>query len=112
MTIAKKRKQTILKSAWLITWGWAGRYAKPKGNKVVAILNYRKTGEYVRGLTEQFYGSRRYTELEMLECAFSDKKNCYPAQFVPINGVRFDGQIMCGANPYLHARLVRNLRFE
>lgn len=35
--------------------------------------------------------------------------NPYPAEFERVNGVTWEGQITCGHNPWLFARLVDNL---
>ncbi|MFP6888323.1 MAG: hypothetical protein VCF07_00995, partial [Nitrospinota bacterium] len=38
--------------------------------------------------------------------------NPYPAEFNKIKGVTWEGQIICGHNPYIYARLVEGLKVE
>ena len=100
-----------MKSAWLITWEWAGEHAK-KNWKVVAILNYRLSGNTVRAYVERLYVNSEYTLSEKVADAKNSKNNPYPAQFDRINGVPWMGRITCGHNPFLYARLVKNIRVE
>lgn len=98
-----------LKQAWLITWDWLGDHAKVD-EKVVAILNYRRSGHTIRKVVEQIYMSRQYSLHEQASYAKNKKRsNYYPAQFSIIDGGRFIDQIHCGDNPFLWARRVFDL---
>lgn len=100
-----------LKTAWLVTWEWIGDHARVEEEKrIVAVLNYRWTGERVRFLVEHLYLSLGQSVWEMVSVARNKRGNTYPAEFDTINGVRWQGSIHCGHNPSLHARLVHNLR--
>jgi hypothetical protein len=100
-----------LKTAWLVTWEWSGDHARVEEEKrIVAVLNYRWTGERVRFLVEHLYLSFGQSVWEMVAVARNKRGNTYPAEFDTINGVRWQGSIRCGHNPSLHARLVHNLR--
>lgn len=106
-----KQKQLRTKSAWLVTWDWAGDHARVE-DEVVAVLNYREAPEKVRRFVEQLYASLTYSAREKLLVAKTRKSNPYPAMFGSIGGISWQGQITCGHNPWLFARMVRNLRVE
>jgi hypothetical protein len=44
--------------------------------------------------------------------ALDKKSNSYPAQFGALDGVPRQGEIICGHNPYLRARLVDDFSVE
>ena len=96
--------------AWLVTWEGTGDHAKVE-NKIVTVLNYRRSPVNVRMIVEQLYADRVYNLSELLEYA-KKKKNCpYPAKFyVMKGGGAWSSRITCGHNPYLYARLVDDLR--
>ena len=96
----RKHRRKIV--AWLITWEWIGDHAKVE-NKIVAILNYRRSGEYVRKITELLYANNCFSLRERVAYARNKRNNPYPAQIY--SGER----IHCGHNPYLYARLVDDL---
>ena len=100
-----------MKTAWLITWEWIAEHAK-KDSKIVSILNYRLSGLRVREYVERRYVDSEYNLREQLSYAKSPKNNPYPAEFGKINGVSWQDQIICGHNPYLEARKVKNIRVE
>jgi hypothetical protein len=94
--------------AWLVTWEWCGDHAKVEDN-IAAILNSRLSGEHVREIVELLYVNSQYSPSERLRYANGKKfKNPYPAKFGTVEGVLFEGEIICGHNPYLHARRVDN----
>jgi len=108
---------TRYKRAWLITWDWAGDHAEVK-DRFVAVLDYRYSSETVRQFVEWVYASRWLSFYEQLAFAKHRNSNPYRAQFGTIETrgeaelpprVRYPGQITCGANPWLWARLVHNL---
>jgi hypothetical protein len=49
---------------------------------------------------------------EKLIAAFNQKANPYPAQFATIGGIPWHGEVTCGHNPFLRARLVDNLLID
>ena len=97
-------KKTKIKSAWLIT-----KEGGKDCGKVVAILNYRKTGEYVRDFIENLYIAENYSLHEKLTYARNRKNNPYPAKFALIDGVPWQGRIKCGKSPFLLGRFVTDL---
>jgi len=98
-----------MKSAWVVTWEWSHRDAAVD-RKVAALLNYRKTGHFVRDVVEYLYMNRGYNAAEMAQCAKDPSSNPYSARFADVKGVPFIDRIYCGHNPYLYARRVSNVR--
>ena len=103
-------KMNELRSAWLVTWESAivGRVSQDK--KVVAVFNYRWGGRKVRELVEQLYVSLEYCPSDKLRVARDGRDRVYPAEFSRIGDVPWDGEIICGHDPFLRARRVRKLR--
>ena len=100
------RQQKGLK-AWLVTWEWCGDHAKP-AERVAEILSPRLHPERVREIVELRY-NRESSLSEKVAWRLRKKKQPYPAEFASVEGVRWHGQIICGHNPSLLARLVDNL---
>lgn len=100
-----------LRTCWVVTWEWMGNHARvEEDKKVVAILNYRWPAGRVRDLVEQLYASISYGPWDKVRVARNRRSNPYPAEFRRIRGVPWEGQILCGDNPWLYARRVRNLK--
>ena len=97
-------------SAWLITWEWSGDHAEPQ-KKVMEVLNPRMSPNRVREIVEQLYHIEASLS-EKVAWRLCKREQCYPAEFVAIEGVRWEGQITCGHNPWLMARLVDNFVIE
>lgn len=96
-------------SVWLVTWEYQGEHAKP-ATKFAAVLSPHWSGERVREIVELHYVNDSYSLSERLGYAVNRRFNPYPAEFSAINGVRWQGRITCGHNPFLLARLVDNFR--
>ena len=100
-----------LKSAWLVTWRGIGDTAQNhEARNVVAILNYRWTGERIRDFVEQLYIALTCGAWDKSALAASKRNNPYPALFGTIDGIPWSSEVICGHNPWLHARRVKNLR--
>ena len=95
--------------AWLVTWKWAGEYAKVK-NPIAIILNSRLSPQRVCEIVELIYVNRYYTLGERLKYSNNKKFNPYPAYYNRINGIPWAGEIFCGHNPHLFARKVEKLK--
>lgn len=95
---------------WLVTWESAGTHAPPpRGQLIAAVYAARRSAESVAQALEVIYAYECYTPAECL--SFTRAKELpYPATFGDINGRQWLGQITCGDNPYLFARLVDNLK--
>ena len=96
---------------WLITWEWAGEHARVD-KKVAAIMDSRIGSERVRQTVELLYVNARCSLSERLYYAAYRKHNPYLAEYGTLRGARWLGQITCGQNPHLRARLVDNLKVE
>lgn len=101
-----KRQKGV--SAWLITWEWSGHHAKP-ARKVEDILSPRTSSARVREVVELLYHreARLAEKVDWRPRKGSHKP--YAAEFQRIDGVPWEGEIICGHNPHLRARLVDNL---
>lgn len=98
-------------SAWLITWEHMGDHAKPL-DRVAAVLNPRVSAHRVLEIVELLYANASYDPSERIAMA-KDRKNIpYPARFGVLHSVPWQGEILCGHNPWLEARLVKNLRAQ
>jgi hypothetical protein len=94
--------------AWLVTWEWVGDHAKPE-RKVAAIFNPHWSPDRVRQYVEFIYVTSHYSISERIAYAKNRSFNPYAADFMRVNGIQWQGQITCGHNPWLFARLVDNL---
>jgi hypothetical protein len=101
--------------AWLVRWEWAGEHAAVE-QPVAAILSPRLGGEGVRRAVEMLYAVLTYRPDEMLAAARQHGGfNPYPAQFATVSvylgeltaNVPWEGEVICGANPWLAARKAR-----
>ena len=96
-------------SAWLVTWDHCGDHACPK-ERIAAILSPRLSAKHVRELVEFIYLNASFTVAERIRIMKNPNTNPYPAQFASTDGIPWGGQINCGHNPWLFARIVDNLR--
>jgi len=97
--------------AWLVTWEWIGDHAKSE-EKVASVLDARLSGARVREFVEFLYVSQNSSTGEKIAWARNKKLNPYPARFGALDGIEWQGQIECGHNPWLFARLVDDLAME
>ena len=100
-----RAKQSRGSAVWLITWEWCGEHAK-RDDKVAAVLNSRLSPEQVCRFVEFVYTFAYNSLSERLSYATRKTRNPYPASFGTVGNVKWEGQITCGHNPYLFARLV------
>jgi hypothetical protein len=89
------------KSAWLVTWEGTGGVPE---DPIVAILNHRLSASSVKNLVELLYASLSYSFRDKLLVAKDRRANQYQATMTPFQ------HIHCGDNPWLHARLVSDVR--
>src|SRR5271157_4128974 len=94
-------------SAWLVTWESSGSHAQPQ-NEIVEILNPRMSSERVREIVELLY-HRDALLAEKVAWRLRKQEQPYPAEFPILEGGKWTGEIICGHNPWLRARLVDNL---
>ena len=96
------------RKAWLVTWENAGGYAQPE-RRVAAVFKPQLAGQRVRELVEFLHTSMECRPSEQLEITFGQRSNPYPATFGTLQGVPWQGEVVCGLNPFLFARLVDDL---
>ena len=104
-------KRESLRSAWLVTWEWSGDHARVE-DPVVALFNRPWDGKAVRLIVEQLYSALKYSISDKFAVARNRKNTPYPAQARDIDGIPWLGEISCGNNPWLRARIVENVRLE
>ncbi len=94
-----------IKSAWVIT-----KEGTRQSAEVVGILSGRKSPNTIKEYIEWLYVLLNNRAEEHFSFA-SYKKHVptYPGHFNTTNGVPDTNVIMCGGNPYLMARLARNV---
>ena len=95
----------------MVTWEWSGDHAKVE-DPVVALFNHRWDGKTVRLVVEQLYSALKYSISDKFAVVRNRKNTPYPAQARDIDGVPWLGEISCGNNPWLRARIVENVRLE
>jgi hypothetical protein len=96
--------------AWLVTWEWLGDHAK-RPDKVAEILDPRIRSERVRRIVELLY-HREASLSEKVAWRLRKRHQPYPAEFTRLEGVQWMGEITCGHNPWLRARLVDDLTIK
>jgi len=105
---AKPRKRRGV-TAWLVTWECSGDHAK-REDRIAAVLNPRLFGTRVKEIIEFLYMNNCYTLRERLDYALHPRRNPYPARFGTLEGHHpWEGQVHCGHNPFLFARMVDEL---
>jgi hypothetical protein len=102
--------------AWVVRWEWAGPHAAVD-QPVAAVLPPQIGGANLLRLVETLYAAREYAPDEMLNATRKNGRNPYPAKWgtigvVPGHGseprqVPWRGEVICGHNPFLVARLAR-----
>jgi hypothetical protein len=103
------RKQQGIK-AWLVTWDGCGPHAEVHGAaRIAAILNPRLSADRVKSIVELIYVNSSFSLSERIDYA-KRGYTPYPVQFGTLNKVTWLGQMTCGHNPYLYARLVNGIR--
>lgn len=99
------------RAAWLVTWEHAGDHARPDC-RIAAVLSPHLSGRRVRELVGFLYASLKYTPFEQLEIVLGLRTDPYPASFGQTKDGRdglWRGEVICGDNPWLRARLVDDL---
>jgi hypothetical protein len=102
--------------AWVVRWEWAGAHAAV-AQPVAAVLRPQLSAEHVRRIVEALYAARQYSPDEMVEAIRRRGHQPYPARFSTVRvdpdgrgrsyTVRWEGEVFCGANPFLLARKAR-----
>ncbi|OYX01780.1 MAG: hypothetical protein B7Z12_13405 [Caulobacter vibrioides] len=83
--------------------------------KVIDIVSARRSAEWVRDYVERLYLTFKASNDELMRYAAYNKPGevPYPAEFVRIGiGIPYSGQMRCGHDPHIYARLVADLRTD
>lgn len=95
-------------NAWLLTWEWTS--TEPT-EKIAAILSSRRSDSAIADLMELLVLRSRYPAKEVAYYANRKREMVYKAQTpLGINGVPHGERIMCGHDPWLYGRKVRDLK--
>jgi hypothetical protein len=102
-------------SHWLVTWEWSGEHARAS-RKIAAIISGRKGAGWVREVVELIYAMNSY-DLAEQEAHARRAHTPYPAHLSTrpvtidsrVQHVTFEGEIVCGHNPWLYGRIVDGL---
>jgi hypothetical protein len=109
-----KNKRPRKVTAWLVTRHWVADHAN-REVEVVVIFSPRLGGVRVREFVELIYLTSGYFTLsEQVSMMWSRHgRTPYPARFGQTrDGDPWAGEILCGWDPYLRARLVNDLTVE
>jgi hypothetical protein len=102
--------------AWVVRWEWAGDHAAVD-QPVAAVLRPQTGAHQVMQIVELLHAARQHTPTEMLSMIRRGGHRPYPARlgtvrFDPADGpvnVRWSGEVSCGPNPFLVARLAHRV---
>jgi hypothetical protein len=94
-----------IKSAWLITWEWDND-AKAVVDKVITIVNHRRSNDYIANLIEVLYDINTSNLSELGSYSKDKAFKSYKSK------VDFNSVINCGANPYIVAQRVKNIEIS
>lgn len=100
------------KSAWLITWEETTSSSKRLEERVIAIFDSRTGSGTIKEFIERFYMA---DETLSDKVYYSSRRHKYPyrAQYdTAPNGGYLYYSITCGHNPWISARIVKNLRLR
>jgi hypothetical protein len=102
--------------AWVVRWEWAGDHAAVD-QPIAAVLRPQISGRQILRIVEILYAARQYEPDEMLSAIRRNGHQPYPARFGTVEvdpdgrghwrHVPWKGEIVCGHNPYLVARLAK-----
>lgn len=111
----KKFNKKIIKKkskAWLITWESLEKEECLFDKKIISIRDARVSNERIAEFIEQFYIATQYNLSSKFCFSSRFKINPYPVKYsnTEKNGrYIYTGQMTCGDNPYIFARIVENL---
>lgn len=98
---------------WVVRWNWIGDQAAV-ADPVINVLSLRTSAEHVRQYVERYYASQHYSIPEQLDQARYNKPTepPYPAHFDTIEGMSYEGHIVCGHNPFIEAFAADEVRWN
>jgi hypothetical protein len=95
-----------MKRAWIIT-----QEGTRQAVEVIGILSARKSAKTIKDYVEWLYALLNYSPTEHIDFSNYQKPSVpYKAEFWRTNtGIPMDSLMLCGHNPYLVARLAKNV---
>lgn len=98
-------------TAWLISWEWSNERHKQE-HPIVDVVSARKDSEYIRDYVQRLYGLRRLELFERVEAELyaGAYKPRVPADVHKTKSGEL--HVHCGTDPWLTAKLVRDLVIE
>jgi hypothetical protein len=97
-------------NAWLVTWEWMGAHAAVE-SPLIAILSGRLGYSRVAEFVKWTWASAMLTPEEWLD-GVRHRRLAYEPESGRIGTIPWSGEMSCGHNPFVWARLVRNARVE
>lgn len=100
-----------MKRAWLVCWNGTDERIT---QRPILLLNWRWSAKRVSELLTQLYLSETASIPEIFDAAKSPTAIPYPAQLGQVynGGAKWQGQVVCGHNPFLCARIVEKLELS
>jgi len=99
--------QSKKKSAWIVHWEYSDKpFAE---DSIIAIFDSRKTGHNVADFVLQHYIAVTASLEEKVHYSSRLKDFPYQAEFTKVDSALWTGSITCGHNPFITARVVKNL---
>jgi|GEM_PF-2462794 len=95
------------KSAWVIYWSYSDKEFD-KGH-IISIMDSRKSYQYVADFVLQKYLDQESTVEEKVHYSSHLKSYPYQVEYQRVNGIPWTGSMTCGHNPFIVARIVKNL---
>ena len=97
-------------NAWLLTWD--GTCQKiTDDNRIIGIISSRRSDSFVAELVEFLYARNSSSASDMAYIANHQKQKPFTAERTQIiNDVPHGERIICGHNPWIYARKVKNLK--
>lgn len=99
-------------NAWLLTWEGTSQKIIDE-NRIIGIIGSRRADRFVAELVEFLYARNSASASEMAYMANRPKQKHFPAERTQIiNDVPHGERIICGHNPWIYARKVKNLKIS
>ena len=99
-------------NAWLLTWEGTSQKITDE-NRIIGIIGSRRSDQFVAELVEFLYARNSASVSEMARMANRPKQKPFPAERTQIiNDVPHGERIICGHNPCIYARKVKNLKIS
>lgn len=100
------------KKAWLITWEDKNN-SSFSNDRVISIISSGVRSDKIATFIEQYYITNNYSLENKFFFSSKTKINPFPVVYAKTDeGLDYVRDMTCGNNPYIHARLVKNLKYS